>query len=231
MVKRFYKDVSVTGADGGFSILLDGKSVKTPQRAPLSLPTRALAEAIADEWRAQGDEIKPEAMPLTKLANTAIDGAPQREAIAEQALGYGRSDLLCYRAEGPDDLVIRQARQWGPLLDWLHQTHGARLKTASGIGYVDQPAEAITRLAGRLGQFDPFGLVALHTVTAITGSLALGLALADGQISAGEAFALSQLDEAFQAEKWGTDAEAGARAARLQAELEAVERFFRLSRP
>jgi chaperone required for assembly of F1-ATPase len=226
MVKRFYKIVSIGEADN--AILLDGKPVKTPQRAILAVPIRELAEAIAEEWRAQETDIKPETMPLTRLAHAAIDGAAHRELIAEEALGYARSDLLCYRAEYPDDLVIRQARQWGPLLDWLHEAHGARLKTATGIGHVEQPGEALDRLADRVEQLDPFALVALHTATSITGSLTLGLALVGGRLTAADAFALSRLDETFQSEKWGRDAEAEARATRLLADLEATKRFVQL---
>lgn len=226
MVKRFYKDASVDDRSG---ILLDNRQMKTPKGLPFVLPTRALADAIAEEWRAQIDDIKPDTMPLTKLAYSAIDGASESAAIAEQVAAYAKSDLLCYRAEHPDELVIRQAHQWGPILDWLAETHGARLKLATGIGFVEQPPEALARLSERVGRLNPFALVALHTATSITGSLALGLALADARLTAREAFALSQLDETFQAEKWGQDAEAEARATRLLADLEAAERFMRLS--
>lgn len=224
MVKRFYKSVSV-GENN--AILLDNRVLKTPKGAPLVLPTRALTDAIAEEWRAQGQDIKPETMPLTKFAYAAIDRAEEAAQIVEQILVYAKSDLLCYRAEGPDELVIRQARQWGPILDWLAETHGARLKTGSGIGYVEQPPEALERLARKAGALDLFRLVALYSATTITGSLALGLALLGGRLSAAEAFALSRIDETFQAERWGQDAEAQARAERLGAELEAAERFLR----
>lgn len=226
MVKRFYKDVSV-GENN--SVLLDNREMKTPKGAPFILPTRELASAIAEEWRAQEGDIKPDTMPLTRLATSAIDGASEHARIAEQVAAYAKSDLLCYRAEGPDELVIRQARQWGPILDWLAETHGARLKLATGIGFVDQPPEALARLSERAGRLDPFALVALHTATSITGSLALGLALLEARLTAREAFALSQLDETFQAEKWGQDAEAQARATRLRADLEAAEKFLKLS--
>jgi chaperone required for assembly of F1-ATPase len=227
MVKRFYKVVSV-GENN--TILLDNRTMKTPKGAPFILPTRELADAIAEEWRAQEGDIKPETMPLTRLATSAIDGASENALIAEQVAAYAKSDLLCYRAEHPDELVIRQAHQWTPILDWLAETHGARLRLANGIGFVEQSPEALARLSERVGRSDPFGLVALHTATSITGSLALGLALAEARLTAREAFALSQLDEAFQAKKWGRDAEAEARATRLQADLEATERFMRLSR-
>jgi chaperone required for assembly of F1-ATPase len=212
------------------TVLLDSRQMKTPKGAAFILPTRALADAIAEEWRTQEGDLKPDTMPLTKLAYVAIDGASECALIAEQAAAYAKSDLLCYRAEHPDELVIRQARQWGPLLDWLAETHGARLKLATGIGFVEQPPETLARLSERVGRFDPFALVALHTATSITGSLALGLALVEARVTAREAFALSQLDEAFQAEKWGRDAEAEARATRLAADLEATERFLQLSR-
>jgi chaperone required for assembly of F1-ATPase len=227
MVKRFYTDVDV-GEDN--IVLLDSRQMKTPKGAAVILPTRALADAIAEEWRAQEGDLKPDTMPLTKLAYVAIDGASECALIAEQAAAYAKSDLLCYRAEHPDELVIRQAHQWAPILDWLAETHGARLKLATGIGFVEQPPETLARLSERVGRFDPFALVALHTAASITGSLALGLALAEARLTAREAFALSQLDEAFQAEKWGRDAEAEARATRLAADLEATERFLQLSR-
>ncbi|HVP85400.1 MAG TPA: ATP12 family protein [Rhizomicrobium sp.] len=227
MVKRFYKDVST---DENNAVLLDNRPVKTPKGAPFVLPTRELAAVIAEEWRAQEGDIKPETMPLTKLAYAAIDGATESARIAEQAVAYAKSDLLCYRAEGPDDLVIRQARQWGPILDWLAEIHGARLKTGTGIAYVEQPPEVLEKLASRAGRLTPFALVALHTATAITGSLALGLAVVEGRLTAAEAFTLSRLDEDFQAERWGRDAEAEARAAHLRADLEAAERFLRLAR-
>lgn len=224
-MKRFYKTVS-TGEDN--TVLLDKRTVKTPKGVPLVLPARPLAEAIAEEWRAQGEDIRPENMLLTRLAHVAIDGASERARIAEQVLNYAKSDLLCYRAEGPDELVIRQAHQWTPILDWLAETHGARLKLTTGIGFVDQPLDAIERLSERVGQLDIFALVALHTAATITGSLTLALALLEGRLNAGEAFALSRIDETFQAEKWGQDAEAQVRATRLLAEMEAAEKFVRL---
>jgi chaperone required for assembly of F1-ATPase len=224
-MNRFYKTVSV-GA--GNAIQLDNRTMKTPKGAPFILPTRELADAIAEEWRAQESDIKPDTMPLTRLATAAIDSAG--EIVAEQAAAYAKADLLCYRAEHPDELVIRQARQWAPILDWLAETHGARLKLATGVGFVEQPPEALARLSERVGQFDPFALVALHTAASITGSLALGLALIEARLPAAEAFALSRLDEDFQSERWGRDAEAETRAAHLKTDLEAAERFACLSR-
>lgn len=230
-IKKFYSDVSVAEADGGFAVLLDGKPLKTPSRSAYALPSRALAEAVAEEWRGQGEEIDPEAMPLTRLVNTAVERVPvNRAPVAEQTLALGKSDLVCYRAEHPETLVVRQAQGWDPLLDWLHTRHGARLEVGRGIGFVEQPAEALMALEKAVWDHDDFALTGLSAASSILGSLVLALALADGRLTAEEAFALAVLDEAFQAERWGTDAEAQARLDRLAAELAAVERFLRLAR-
>lgn len=227
-MKRFYKDVSV--ADD-FSVLLDGKPVKTPAKVRLNLPTPALAEAIAQEWREQGADVLPATMLLTKLANTAIDRAEAlRDDIAAELLGFGRSDLLCYRATGPADLIERQQSGWDPLLDWAHQAHGARLKTTHGVGYVEQDAEAIAALDRALRAQDAWTLTGLQTATTITGSLVLALAMGEGRLSPAEAFALSRIDEAFQAEKWGLDAEAEKRARLHAIELEMAGKFIELAR-
>lgn len=210
-------------------MLLDGRPVKTPKRAVLSLPNLPLAEAIAEEWRAQGDELKRETMPLTRLAFAAIDVVtPARQEIVQQILRYGGNDLLCYRAEGPPELVARQVHAWDSLLDWAAETYGARLKTGSGIKHVPQSPEAIAELERAIARYDVFELAALHTATTITGSLIVALALAEGEVSADEAFAAATLDETYQAEKWGRDAEAEQRRQRLLAELTAAQRFLRL---
>jgi len=224
-MKRFYKEVSVAGENGAFHVLLDGKPIKTPGHWPLALPTRALASAIAEEWRAQKDKIETSSMPLTGLAMAAIDGAAAERAW--QALAFAKSDLLCYRAEEPAELVSRQSAAWDKLLDWAHARYGARLKLASGIVFVEQPSDALAAFERAVANRSPFHLTALHSAAAITGSLVLALALAEGRLNAAEAFAASRIDEAFQAEKWGEDAEATARAARLAGELAAVERFLR----
>jgi chaperone required for assembly of F1-ATPase len=229
-MKRFYKDASASAAaDGNYTVLLDGKAVKTPTRAMLTLPNLTLADAVAEEWRAQGKELKTESMPLTRLAFAAIDVVtPEREQIARQILKYARSDLLSYRAENPPELVARQAHAWDPLLDWAAETYGARLKVGSGIRHVRQPAEAIAALEEAIARYDEFQLAALHTASTITGSLILALALAEEEATAEEAFAAATLDETFQAEKWGIDAEAEQRRQRLLSELSATERFLRL---
>lgn len=227
---RFYKTVSVAESDSGYAVLLDGRPLKTPSRAAMVLPRRALAEAIAEEWRAQEEKIDSASMPLTKLANTAVAHVPHRRAqVANRILAFGRSELLCYRAEGPPELASRQSAAWDPLLDWLHERHGARLKTGTGIGFIEQPGEAAMALDKAVWAHDDFALAALHEAAGLTGSLVLALALADGRLGAAEAFALSRIDEAFQAEHWGEDAQAAARARGLAAELAAVERFLRLA--
>jgi len=224
-MKRFYKDASVAGEGGAFRVLLDGKPVKTPSRDVLAVPTRALADAIADEWRAQAEAIDPKAMPLTGLAMAAIDGVAAERAA--QALAFAKSDLLCYRAGEPVELVSRQASAWDPLLDWVAGRHGAQLSVATGIMFVDQPAEALAALERAVAGLGPFHLMGLHSAAAITGSLVLALALAEGRVSGADAFAASRIDEAFQAGKWGADAEATAREAHIEAELAAAGRFLR----
>jgi chaperone required for assembly of F1-ATPase len=226
-MKRFYKEVTVYEAP--FRILLDGRPVKTPARAPLELPTAALAEAIAEEWRAQGDEIAPEAMTLTKLANTALDRvATMREAVAGQVIAFV-NDHLCYRAEYPAELVAMQSAEWDPLLDWVAERYGVRLQTRPGIVHFMQSDEAIAALRRAVEAQDDFALTALATVAPILGSLVLTLALAEGRLDAEAAFALSTLDERYQTERWGKDAEAEKRAVGLLAEVKTAERFLRLA--
>ena len=229
-MKRFYKNVAASAAaDGGYTVLLDGKAVKTPKRALLSLPNLPLAEAIAEEWRGQGETLDTQSMPLTRLAFAALDVVmPERERVAEEALKYAGTDLLSYRAEEPPELVARQAHVWDQLLDWAAETYGARLRVGSGIRHVAQSPEAIQELRQAITRYDEFELAALHTATTITGSLVLALALAEEEVSAEEAFAAATLDETFQAEKWGRDAEAEKRRQHLLAELSAAEHFLRL---
>ncbi|MBI3677686.1 MAG: ATPase [Proteobacteria bacterium] len=233
-MKRFYKEVAVVSSASpvhgeAHAVTLDGKPVKTPGRSTLAVPSRALAEAIADEWRRQGETVLLESMPLTKLANTALDRAPaHRQALVEQVICYGRSDLLCYRADQPEKLAARQEAVWNQLLEWLSETYRARLSTCHGIGFVEQPPESLIALEQAVWKYDAFALTALHTMASILGSLTLALALIEQRLCASEAFAASQLDEDFQAEKWGRDAEAEKRRKLLLSELEAAERFVRL---
>jgi chaperone required for assembly of F1-ATPase len=222
-MKRFYKDVAV-GDD--FSVLLDGRPVKTPKKTVLALPTRAMAELVAEEWRAQGEEIAAAAMVRTKCANTAIDKVKDREEITAESVLAFANDLLCYRAESPSGLVARQSAGWDPLLDWAAERFGARLRTGFGVVPIDQDEAAVAALRRALAAYDAFALTALYGVVAILGSLVLALALAEGRLDADEAFALSRIDEDYQAERWGRDSEAEARARDRKAELVALAAFL-----
>ncbi len=228
-VSRFYKTAAIAEDGGRFVVQIDGKPVKTPHRAVLALPNRPLGEAIAEEWSAQRDKIDPKSMPMTQLANTAVALGPEHHAkAAERILAYGKSDLLCYRADAPEELVGRQAVLWDPLLDWADERLGARLAVVQGIAFVEQPATALLALEKAVWRYDAFGLVGLHAAASITGSLVLALALAEGRLAAHEALELALLDEIWQAEKWGLDAAAEARMAKLRTDLEAAHRFLRL---
>ncbi|MBN8631290.1 MAG: ATPase [Rhodobacterales bacterium] len=227
--KRFWKDATVVPADGGFTVHLDGRPVRTPLKAPLVLPTRSLAEEVAAEWQAQEGRIDPETMPFTRTANSAIDKvAPQRAEVAEMLAAYGASDLLCYRAEGPDELVARQAAAWDPLLQWAAQQLGAGLVTTVGVMHVDQPYDSLESLSARVEALTPFQLSAFHDLVAISGSLVLALAVAEGRLSAEEAWDLSRIDESWQIALWGEDEEAAEIAARKHAAFLQADRFYGL---
>ena len=224
-MKRFYKDVSVAPVDGGFAVLLDGRPVKTPAGNALTLPTEKLATAIAVEWRAQGDKIIVTSMPLLRLANTVIDGvATRRPEVTNAVMRFAENDLLCYRAHQPPDLVARQSVNWDPWLDWARRCHGANMTLAVGFNHVDQTPDALSALRQPVDELDSFALGALHVIASITGSLVLALAVANGAANGAQVFELSRIDEIYQAEKWGEDAEAAKRATALAHELDkAVE--------
>jgi chaperone required for assembly of F1-ATPase len=224
-MNRFYKDVTVGRAENGFAVLLDGKPVRTPGRNMLILPTERLAAAIALEWQAQGDEIIATTMPLLRLANTVVDGvAVNREEVINAILRFGENDLLCYRAHQPPELVARQRNVWDPLLEWVRKRHGAEMQVAAGLTHVDQAPQALLALRRALEAQSPFALGALHVIASITGSAVLALAVADEFVSGADAFGLSRIDETYQAEKWGEDAQAAVRAGNLAQELDkAVE--------
>ena len=196
-------------ADGGFTIGLDGRELRTPVGQVLVVPEASLAEAIAAEWLAQGDFVVPASMPLTRLACTAIDRvAPSRTAVVDQVMEFAATDLLCHRAENPRDLVVRQERVWQPVVDWAAFSLGAHLVVTAGVVPVPQPAAARQALRRIVEDYADLPLTALQSAVATMGSLLLGIALAEGRLSADEAFAASQLDETFQSELWGEDAEA-----------------------
>ena len=228
-MKRFYRDVTTAGGAGGWSVLLDGRPVRTPARRALEVPTEALAEAIAAEWAAQGDAVEPDTMRLTRLATTAVDLMPQRrvDAVAEAA-GYGGTDLLCYRAVAPASLASRQSEAWQPWLDWAERQYDARLAWVRGVMPASQPAVALKALSHAVERLDPWRLVGVHAAATTLGSLVLALALERGVIDAERAVATALLDELFEIEQWGEDAEQARRHTRLQADVAAAERFLRL---
>jgi len=207
--KRFWSDVTVQEEDGGYTILLDARPVKTPSKTGLIVPTRAIGEAIAEEWRAVVEKIDPEVMPFTRSANAAIDKvAVQFNDVADMLAAYGASDLLCYRADSPDGLIARQAAGWDPLLEWAEKTFDARLVCTAGIMPISQDEEAVKRLSAPLFAASAFELTALHDLIALSGSLVLGLGVTQGRLDPDEAWSLSRIDETWQAEQWGVDEDA-----------------------
>lgn len=228
-MKRFYTDAGVVPADGGWGVTLDGRPVRTPARAALVVPARALADAVAGEWTAQVGEIKPATMPLTGLSNAAIDRVgPERESFAASLAAYAATDLLAYRAEAPGPLVARQSEAWDPLLAWATARYDVALVTTTAIQHVAQPPGALARIATAYAALDPFQLAALSLVVTITGSAIIGLAFAEGYIDAAGAWSAGHLDELWQAEQWGADPLAAAAQAERQASLAAAERLLAL---
>jgi len=227
--RRFYKLVSIssTGDEPGLNILLDGKPVRTPKGAPLLAPTQALAQMLAAEWDAQASHIDMTTMTAVRLAFTAIDFVPQaRGAVAAEIARYAGSDALCYFADGPRVLMERQVAHWGPVLDWAAAKLDLHFERAIGIGYKDQPAATLLRVARLAEEADDFALAAIAHATALFGSAILAFALWKDQFSGHEALDLSRLDEAFQQEQWGIDEEAAERTANMRAEARMLERWF-----
>lgn len=224
-MRRFWKDVRVEGRE----IALDGKPVRTPGRVPLALATPALAEAVADEWRAVGETLDPRAMPLTGLANAAIDRiAPDTAAFAAGLAAYGESDLLYYRAEMPEPLVTRQRAAWDPLLDWARQRYDVHFETTTGVMHRAQPHATVARLGEAVAALDAFHLAGLSPLVTVSGSLVGALALLEGAADADTVWRAAHVDEEWQAEQWGHDDLAiGAREAR-RADFHAGARFLSL---
>ncbi|WEK42437.1 MAG: ATPase [Candidatus Sphingomonas colombiensis] len=223
-MKRFWKDVAL-GADGG--VTLDGRPVRTPGRAPLALPTAALAEAVADEWRAVDETIDPRAMPLTGLANAAIDRiAADPTPFITDIARYAETDLLCYRAHSPSELVARQETAWEPLLDWARQRYDIHFATILGVMHVAQPDATLARLAEAVAARDPFTLAALQTIVSLTGTIVGSLALAEGAIDAETLWRAAQVDEDWQAEQWGEDELATRAREAKRASYDAAVRFL-----
>ncbi|WP_420142757.1 ATP12 family chaperone protein [Sphingomonas sp.] len=224
-MKRFYKEATVVDR----AILLDGRAVRTPDRRPLSLPTQALARAVAEEWSAQVETIDPRAMPLAGLANAAIDKvAPDPAAFARPLAAYAQTDLLCYRADTPEVLAARQAAAWDPVLAWARRRYDVDFAVTAGIVHAPQPDATVVRLSHALAVLDPFRLTAMSPLVTIGGSLVVALAVMEGELAPDAAFEITHLDEIWQAERWGEDPLAlKARDAR-RADFLAAARFLAL---
>ncbi len=229
--RRFYEAAAVEPVDGAFVLVLDGRPARTPARFPLALPTRALGEAVAAEWGAQREQIDPATMPLTRMANTAIDGvAPRRAEVVDDLVRYAGSDLICYRAGDPARLAAEQDAAWNPVLAWAERELGARFVLAEGVMHVDQPEAAVAAVRRAVEAVEsPFALAALHVMTTLTGSVLIALAHARGEIDADRAWAAAHADELYQESVWGEDAEAAARRAARRAEFQAASTLSRLS--
>jgi chaperone required for assembly of F1-ATPase len=228
-VTRFWKDVTVEPQGEGWAIKLDGRPVRTPARAALAVPAEALAEAIAEEWRAVGESVDPRAMPLTGLANAAIDRvAAERKAFASGLARYAEADLACYRAEGPSILAARQEQEWDKLLAWARRRFDVDFVTTSGLMHVAQPAATVERLSNEIAALDPFRLAGLSPLVTLGGSLVAALALLEKAITPEEAWEAVSVDERWQIEQWGADAEAEATLQYRRHDFLAAARFLAL---
>ena len=232
-MKRFYKTVGVEAQrdTSDFAVMLDRKPLQTPQRRPLHVPSSALAQAIADEWDAQRDEITPERMPLTQIAATALDRvSPDVSSYARQIATYGETDLVCYRADRPQALVARQSAVWQPLVDWAGEALAAPMTVTGGVTPVVQPSATLTALRNAVEGHDPFEVAALGLAAVASGSLVIALALSYGRIDANAAFEAGHLDETWQVEQWGGDEDAEVRRQSARADIETAARFLELCR-
>lgn len=228
--KVFWKDVAVAAVPGGFTVTLDGRAVKTPNKAPLVLPTRGLAELVAAEWAAQAGTVDPGTMPATRMANAATEKvAAQRDEVIGLLADYGGSDLICYRAEAPAALVARQAAAWDPLVDWAAAALGAPLRLARGIVHVPQDPAALARLRAEIAAMTDLRIAAFHDLVGLSGSLVIAFAVVHGARDPETAWDLSRIDETWQAEQWGHDDEAAAMAAAKRRDFLFAARFHALA--
>lgn len=226
--KRFYKDVTLREDLAGWAVLLDGRPIKTPGKRSLALPSEVLAEAVAAEWRAQDKVIDPGTMPMTRIANTAIESVSgQMQEVADDVVAFAGRDLICYRAAGPEALVVRQSAAWDPIIQWAAAELGARFILAEGVMPVEQPAAALERVAEAVKPLDAFQLSGLHVATTLTGSALLALAVLRGRLTPQEAWAAAHLDEDYQIELWGPDEEAATRRAYRWDEMRAACLYLR----
>lgn len=226
--KRFYKDVTLREDPAGWAVLLDGRPIKTPGKRSLALPSEVLAEAVAAEWRAQDKVIDPGTMPMTRIANTAIESVSgQMQEVADDVVAFAGRDLICYRAAGPEALVVRQSAAWDPIIQWAAAELGARFILAEGVMPVEQPAAALERVAEAVKPLDAFQLSGLHVATTLTGSALLALAVLRGRLTPQEAWAAAHIDEDYQIELWGPDEEAATRRAYRWDEMRAACLYLR----
>jgi chaperone required for assembly of F1-ATPase len=229
--RRFYEVVSVQPQEGGYAVLLDGRPVKTPARRALAAPTPALAQALANEWEAQREVIDPAAMPLTRLANSIIDGvADKPDAVKAEVAKFLGSDLVCYRAVSPDGLIARQAQHWDPLVAFARDVLGARFVLGEGVMFVTQPAEAIAAAARAIPD-EPWELGAVSAITSLTGSALIALAMAQRELSTEDAWAATNVDEDWNMHQWGRDEQALERRAAREAEMRAAAEILALLSP
>jgi chaperone required for assembly of F1-ATPase len=227
--KRFWTLAHAVETEGGFTVHLDARPVRTPAKAAFILPTRAMAQAAAEEWQAQTAKVRPDTMPVTRMANSAIDKVtPLHGAVVAEVAGFGATDLLCYRATYPQPLIDRQTALWDPLLQWSAITLNAPLHTTHGVIPVAQPQASLDALTTRVQALDPFRLMALHDLVAISGSLILGLGVTANRINALDAWAACRIDEDWQAEQWGADAEAAELAQLRKSAFLQADRFYAL---
>lgn len=229
--RRFWKQADVAPTEDGFTVLLDGRNVKTPAKALLVVPTEALARKIAAEWDAQEKEIDPTGMPYTRTANSALDKVmPQHAEVAEMIAAYGDSDLLCYRADHPAELIDRQQAEWDPMLNWAADTLGARLSPRTGVIHAPQDDEALAALAEKVTALSAFELAAFHDLVSLSGSLVLGFAAFLDAAPAERIWEISRLDETWQEEQWGPDEEASEIAELKRASFVHAKSFIELLR-
>lgn len=230
-MKRFYDSVTVDRRGQGFGICLDGRPIRSPAKEAFVVPSKVLAEAVAEEWAVQGETVDAATMPLCGFSNVAIDHiGPNRAAAIDTLAGFLDADLLCYRAAEPKELRVRQDTGWQPLLDWLDREASIQLRVSEGVLPIEQDPRSRDRLVALLESFDPFVQTALFKMVTALGSLVLGLAVLRGRLSGEEAFRLSQLDEIWQEERWGRDDEDQVRREAVKSEIIAAERFLRLIR-
>ena len=228
-MKRFWNEVTLGPEGEGWGVRLDGRPLRTPARSPLTVPSQRLAKAIAEEWQSVGETIDPRAIPLTGLANAAIDRiAPCRDAFAEGLARYARADLACYRTEGPRELLERQENEWDSLLAWARRRFDVDFATTSGLMHVEQPEETVKQLGHAIGTLDPFRLAGLSPLITIGGSLVAALAVLEKAITPERAWEAISIDERWQLERWGSDSEAETALSNRRSDFLAAARFLEL---